>query len=202
MGTYKDYVMSQVPPWLQRSGGKEYLESHANHLDILKEALVAALESSWALNCPTDALAYIGSERQLEKYPNEDLETYRIRLWDAWNAWYWAGTEKGLIEQLKLATQLSNITVRTNAQWDDGPPDGNVNWWSRFWVIIGPPHPYTAHKWGTGRWGDGRLWGADIHPDDLELMRRVIKKWKPSHAYCDGIRIVFDDSEINFPVRA
>lgn len=202
---YIRYVLTKVPPWLRREHGSAFLQSFAQELDLLADEHLAAAKAPWPWEAPTDALAYIGSERQLERYTGETDEDFRVRLWDAWETWFLSGTEDGLLNQLYLATNylgLTNISIRTNADWNPTPPDGNTGWWSRFWVVIGEPHPWTVHLWGQGSWGDGRDWGGSVTPDVINLLRRVIKKWKPSHAYCEAILIQFGSYEISYPVRA
>lgn len=199
--TETQYGVSKVPGWCKVGTGKKYLESIGQQCDVLKDEFDQATKASFTLVGPPDALPYIGTDRGLERYYNETDEDYAFRLWDAWSSKRLAGTDIGLLNQLKLATGLLNITIRNNRDWT--PPDGNVAWWSRFWVVIGQPNPWKMHRWGEKFWGDGRLWGADISLSDLELLRRVIKKWKPSHAYCEAILIIFEDgTELSFPVRA
>ena len=194
-----------VPPWLRRTWGKAFLQTFAYPLDALGDEHVAAVQAPWPWLAPSDALYYIGTERQLEKYPGEDEEIYRIRLWNAWDTWRLAGTEEGLLDQLYLATAsigLTDITIRYNRDWEPAPPDGNTDWWSRFWVVIGEPHPWEMAVWGEGSWGDGRLWGASITIEQINLLKRVIKQWKASHSYCEAILIQFGEYEMSFPVRA
>lgn len=204
---YTDYVKKIVPPWLSKPNGAAFLDVMASQLDDLAEQYVSGVKNSWPLECNSDALGYLGAETGLERYPGEIEDDYRVRLWNAVDVWFWAGTETGVLDNLLLATKswgITDISLRNNADWT--PPDSNVTWWSRFWVVIQPPHPWELHRWGVGAWGDGRLWGATITQPELDLMRRVIKKFKASHSYCEAIIIEFDNDgtpyEMSFPVRA
>lgn len=199
--TFEEYIMRKVPSWFQGPVGSAMLEAIGKQQDNCLDMFRQAIMCRFIFMCPDDALKYIGAERNMEQYPNESLDDYRYRLWASWQAWRYAGTDKGITDQIKYAFNIENVSIRTNAQWDPAPPDGNTEWWSRFWVVIDQPHPWTVYRWGEGEWGDGRRWGCDITVDQRELLKRIIRKWKASHAYCEAIIIKFDGYELKYKVK-
>ncbi len=196
--SYEEFILRKVPSWLNGTWGSAYLQTYGQQFDELLASFQEACRCGFILTCPEDALRFIGVERGMEQYPSESIEDYRLRLWNAWQAWRFAGTDKGITDQIKYAFGLTNVSIRDNGDWDPAPPDDNTDWWSRFWVVIDQPHPWTFHTWGEGTWGDGRRWGGTIETSQVELMRRIIRKWKASHAFCEGILLVNESGYEHF----
>jgi hypothetical protein len=72
------------------------------------------------------------------------------------------------------------------------PPTAGT--WSRFWVhldvTVTNPFNWTAVTWGVSRtWGQGHTWGSTATAEEVALVRRIIRKWKPAHAVCAQILV-------------
>lgn len=141
------------------------------------------------LNAPTfpiDALPLKGSDRNIERYPGESDASYMARVAGAWVAWPQAGTHNGLLGQLTAAGFTATIKEMRDWNWD-----GNTANWSRFWVVI------TGTGWARTHWGDGRkwgegVWGCNAPLDQVHVLRRIVRKWKPGHMVAI-IVVVLDD---------
>jgi hypothetical protein len=149
-----------------------------------------------------DVLSRIGQERRMPRFSlggvGEGVAPYRLRLMAAWRSWEYAGTAAVLIEQLALMG-LSNCEVKEPKDWNW---DGNAADWSRFWVVIHPPHPWLqGPRWGDVPVGTGEhyadpsfTYGSSMTINEVEMLRRTVRQWKPAHVRCARIIVVFDEA--------
>lgn len=67
--------------------------------------------------------------------------------------------------------------------------------WSRFVVVIEPPHPWAEHYYGDGAFYDdsdeGLVYGVDMTQGELRSIKAIIRKWKAGHAINPEILIAF-----------
>lgn len=190
---YSDYQLALGAPWLQGPNGTAWLSGHGVMKDAFVEATIQAVKCRFISVCPVDALQYIGQERLLEQYPNENLYQYRARLQSAWDLWQYAGTKQGVLAAIH-GLGFSNVTILENSDWAVPPSQGygpGDEWW-RFWVIIDQPHGLSPN-WA---WGDGSLWGRPTFglsgggAQALPPIISNIKKWRPAHAQCVALIII------------
>jgi len=132
--------------------------------------------------------------RELRDYLNADC---RVQTVDDASNWFeidYDGTE--------------SYTLGTGAwDWDDASVwTGSGTSWSRFWVIIyptaaGEPFAAPADLWGGaglygGSWGfAGTTWGTTATPEEIAMLRRIVREWKPAGTRCEWIIIAFDDTK-------
>lgn len=184
---YNQFEVSSQPPWLQDPLALAWAEAHG----LLKDILVDGARHAVLLRLPDsaapDSLPLIADERQLEPMPGETQASWVARLLAAWTAWQYAGTVKGVVDNIKL-TGLTNVQLFDRWDW----PDGNAAAWARFYVVIGPPHAWVSDgTWGDpGTWGDGGTWGSNATPDEVARVVRQVRLWKAAHAHCEGIFVV------------
>jgi hypothetical protein len=222
MGDCKTYQLALCPPHLLAPTGEAWELVQGLIKDAHAEGTREGVALRFVLHAPLDALPVLGSERQIERAPGEEIEVYRQRLVDAWDAWGRAGTAAGILGQL-AAAGITNAAVVEGPDgawggfvWGDGTlwgyahvgevwggfgwGDGTI-WgehvgpmtWATWFLDVSPPHGFTAPQaWGAFTWGDGALWGFG-NAELMEFTRRVIRKWQPAHVRCLGVLVRFAD---------
>lgn len=182
MPTFLESLEGFSPSWLlgELSGG--FMGVFALVGDSAAEAFSQALMMPWLLEptSPPDATPLIGKEQRMPRYPNESLENYRIRLWDAWSAYAFGGSKTAIELQLAQAGFPGKVLY--------GGPDKENDYYSQFWVWF-PQGTHTvtdvAPKWGAFQWGDGTKYGpVGITTEQLAALKDLITKWKHSQWIC------------------
>jgi hypothetical protein len=202
-----------APRWLTEGEG----EPLGYSLDLMKDAMAERLRLSLLARFPSltpdDALDAIGRDRRVPRGLNETRDKYVARLLRWLDDRKLAGTAFALSERLtELLGPLPRIRiVNNNGKWHtrdvDGAHtdyignnwnwDGNVNAWSRFWVIIYPNGLWSPlGSWGASgvaSWGAASsAWGCTISKNEVSLMRAVIDDWKTEGTICQNIILAFD----------
>lgn len=192
IGGYHRYAQQLSPAWLRGIYGAGFVEARALMAEGAREAAKQAVKAGRVNLAPDDALAEIGADRALPRYPGEDSVAYRKRLAAAWQAYRLAGTKAGLIAAL-TAAGFPAMTIEESWQYTSAQPAGEW-WWYR---IVFPLGSYNLRNgtWGSagGAWGDGRAWD-DPGAKDAERVRRVAKQWAPAHARLESIVCVIPGS--------
>lgn len=136
MPSYKDYQRELMPPWLKGPNGTAWAEAHGEAKDALVQRLVDAVKAHFITYAPEDGLALIGKERMIERYPGEDVESYRGRLQGAFDSWGQATTIPGVkaaVEGFGLSATVSLVRDVDPARWAEfdvtawGPDAGSVD---------------------------------------------------------------------------
>ena len=97
--SYEDWQSGVLAPtWLRRTTGSALQRVLGAIKDLVAGASKEAVKARIVAEAATDALSYIGSDRNIERYPNEATASYRARLARAWTVWEFAGTAAGIIE--------------------------------------------------------------------------------------------------------
>jgi len=187
--TYRDYEPEISPPWLRG----RYGEAWAHVLGLAKDAIAEGAHQAVKLRllggCPEDALPYAGEDRQIERVPGESASSYRNRLLRAFVTWRLAGTNKGVLSALATIGFTSAIIIESE-DWGASPDP--TAWWL-FWVVLSPPLPFSpAFKLGDGTKLGEKPLGVTGPLELIELLRRVIRKWKAAHAVCANVVLLFD----------
>jgi hypothetical protein len=184
---FQDFEVELAPPWLRGRWGEAWARTLGLVKDMLAEGGVEAIKARFLRGGPADALAYAGTDRWIERAPGEGDASYRARLLSAFETWRLAGTNKGITTAL-AAIGYPKARVFENHDWFPSDP----RWW-RFWIVIDPPHGFSAWKLGDGTKLGMKLLGLSTDGDTkaaLDLLRRVIRKWKAAHTTCERIIIV------------
>lgn len=191
MPTYFDLITRLSPTVLRGRYGRRLGGALALLFNSAAQGLVHALKAPWIRSDDGpayDALALLGSEMSLPRYPVESWGQYKARLDRAWDDWPFAGAESSLIGQLAAAGYPgAQILFFPSAPG----PHGEAEYWSQFWLYFPPgTHPVTGPgpAWDSFDWGDGTLYGpAGLTLEYVETLFAIIKKWKPGHWICRGI---------------
>lgn len=186
--TYRKWAIDNAPTWLRGTWGGKLVETLGFLFDAIEETNfeAGAAGTLEAPTFPTDAIALIGSERNMERYTAETDDQYKARVQGAWVAWPQAGTTNGVLSQLTAGGFTAALKEMRDWDWD-----GDAANWSRFWVVVAATGWSPTH-WGDGRsWGEG-VWGADATAAEAATLIRIVRKWKPGHVVAT-IVVVLDD---------
>lgn len=158
---------------------------HGFLADGIAAAASQAVRSPWMTlkDQPDDALAPIGSERNMPRYPGESTASYRARLHGAWRAYARAGDESSILTQLAAAGYAGAVIFDAWTTAIYPPLDCNGNrWWSRFIVFfpVGAPNvPGPPKTWDSFSWDDGTVYDMTGNSDAVATIRGIVAKWKP-----------------------
>ena len=180
IGTFRRYVWDELSTNVLRGFmGRRLQGTFSLAIDAFMEATTQAIRAPWvADNPPPDAVALVGKEVLIPRYPTDTNETYRARVQNAWVDWDQGGTEEAIINRLTLA----------------GNPDAEIfRWvndgsWSEFIVFFpAGSHNVTSDGPTIGSFtvGDGTILGPEgITPVELSTLKGIIKQWKPGQWKC------------------
>lgn len=197
MVDYSEYEVQRAPVWLRGEYGSGWLAAHGFIKDGLAEGARQATRARFVSLAPQDALDRIASDRQLERMPPDTVAAWRTRLGQAWELWAYAGTRKGVQEAVERTGYATSVVLYDALEWPSGP--GAVNW-ATFWVVLSG-HGWTSDgTWGSGGlWGDGGTWGSTATPQEVQRVLRLIRLWKPAHAYCAGVLVLLSGELWGYP---
>lgn len=209
--SYRSWAKQLSPASLVFEWGPRLVETIGLTIDMLAEWAVNAGDASM-LESPDfapDALGLIGAQRRLPRYAPETDAGYKARVRAAWESWPQAGTRPGLIAQLAAAGMTAKVkemyhpnrvgTQDAEEYWDW---DGDEDNWSRIWVVI-EDHPWppwllgeepigSGVTLGAAPLGDGATLGSIATEADIEMVRSIVRAWKPGHVVCTFIILVLD----------
>lgn len=185
--SYSTYETSIEPSWLAREWGNRWVDVHALFRDLMVKLVKDAVRARLPLEAAPDALGDIARDRDIDIGYAEDQGQMSRRLAAAWPTWAQAGRPVSITDALSLAG-YSDVRI-----YESGD-DGSLAWWEFDVVLV---HPFRwSDDWrddglwdDPGFWDDGGTWPQGVPPNEIELVRSVIRKWKPTHSRCR--RIVF-----------
>ncbi len=215
---FRDSILEISPPFLLGPVGTAVQWAEGAVLDATVERMILGVLASMPGYGPSDALAYIGHDMQIERGPNETDDHYIGRLQGAIDSHRIKGAGPELLRQLLAWFSPSTVTplrlvsnravwheidtttevvtktvVGTNWNWDEFTP---VRWW-RGWVIIdSSAGPWTADVWDDtddSLWDDGGTWDSDMNESEVAQLTRIVSKWKPARIAA-RIIVTFDAS--------
>jgi Phage tail protein (Tail_P2_I) len=183
-GGFHQYAIDVSPTFFRGPNGSAMQTTWGLLLDGLLAAARDANMQRLPGQCANDALPFVGAASNLERYPGEDADAYRSRLKNRWRDYSRAGTRPQMIAALKAAGYDAVIYER-----HDRPDAFPAGIGPSFWVYLPKPNRWRADD---GTWSTPGVWGeagglADPLAKDREIIRRVVKKWKPANARCLGV---------------
>jgi hypothetical protein len=198
--TFRQWVESVSPPALLGDLSAAFVGvTEALVGDQTADGLRQALRMPWLLDSesPDDVLPLIGRERRMPAYPAETLVQYRLRLWNAWDAYRLAGSETSILGQLAAAgypnCEIIYYPGRPGPNGAAGPTGGT--YWSQFWIrFASGSHDVVpvGQDWDSFDWDDGTVWGpAQVPPLFIATIRGIVRKWKPVDWICRGFLFEF-----------
>ena len=80
------------------------------------------------------------------------------------------------------------MSLHRRAEWSSPAPDPSAyvdafarTVWAQFDMLISQPMPWTQNRWGDWTWGDGRVWGLNATPGEVDLLKRLGRTFKGAH---------------------
>jgi hypothetical protein len=192
-----------VPTALKRgSGGRTLWAGLCFVGDVCADMLLRAAMSGMILTsyCTEDALALVGRERRLPRYPGETVEQYRARVHDAWDAWEFAGSDKGIIGQMQaagyapvqlwlrtdfLVEQVYGQTVYYRPSEID-PPEMS-SFILKLTALAGSPEASCPVCGDDTLCSEELVCGSMLTYDQVGLLSAIVKKFKPAEMICKAI---------------
>lgn len=189
---YRDFLPDKAPPWMQDSYGRAYLTALGDALDNLALLTKDGVKARFPGYADEPGLGVLSDERGLLRVPGELAAAFAERLRAAWRSWPNAGTPLGLLQTLKVAGYTAVLEIVNGREYSlDGSGalvtstiasagwsvDATRTFWSKFDVLIVAPLPA----------GWPPIPG-DSSPE-AELVRTIVRAWKPAHATCGRIAI-------------
>lgn len=212
--TFRDTLEAMAPPWLRGTWGSRLLYSFGVSIDALIDSVTYGIKARFPEHAPSDALPYLGRERQIRRGFAESDASYAQRLTQWVDDRRVRGCAQATMRQLQGYLTGHDVNFRTvngHGSWHTLDYLGNAthyhkdptNWdwdgvtasWSRYWVIIYVPSSLATvdGDWGDpGDWGDGGAWGTTLTVDQCLTIRSIIAEWNPPHADCPEIILAFD----------
>lgn len=127
----RDVIKTISPPWLQTGTAEKFLYSLGLSMDALLDKLNQGVKARFPKDAPPSALPFIGADRLIPQGILESTSSYTTRLQQAFDAWAFAGMNRGVLAQ--ILGYLTPFAPLVRAVTDPRP----IN------ILI------TANKWDT-----------------------------------------------------
>lgn len=198
--SYKQYFSDILPgQWPRGTTGKMWTDGFAHHMDDMlsdaKDGMKARYPTIAGSAGDDTALAHIGTDRRLRRYPGETDAQYGGRLQQAWAVHRKSGTEQAILTDL-VGVGFGDITVMEYRDWPDHPTIANAHespgddldslgnpWWSRFWVYIGSYNGSdipSGAVMGVGVMGTAVM-GVALSTGIVDSVPSIGRQWKTAH---------------------
>lgn len=205
--TFRDSLRAKSPPWLQRGNAEKILYAIAIQLDALGDAVVAGVKARFPGLYTAESLPLIGRDRRIRRGRDETNETYATRLLRWLDDHPRRGGPYAMLAQ--LFAHYATAPFRIDLVYRSGrrfimDTDGNVTRsdtgdadnedWPQWTLYYFTAFGATVPKWGdSGRkWGDGKVWGSTLTPEQVTDLRLVPREWNAAHPI--GIIVLLGDS--------
>jgi hypothetical protein len=216
--TFRDTLRRICPPWLARGNAEKYVYTFGLHLDILGDAVVAAIKLRFPNAYSAESLPLLGRDRKIRRGIGETDATYatRMRRWlddharrggpYAMLAQIFAhyATAPFLVELVsrkgqRHAMAIDGSVTRSEISFE---PDDRPDLWSRWWLYYHWPTAVAADGvWSDpGVWSDGGVWDSSLTVAEVEDLKLIPTEWNAAHT--TGTLVVLSpDAELwDYPV--
>lgn len=194
---YEIYQPAIAPSWAQTTKARRLLATSGAHKDQLARRVRESVKARMPGFAPPDALAALGSERNLDKYPGDSDSTFAQHIQAAWDIWQYAGTPKGVLDELFRAfqpyTNWRLVTQRGRSWQRDA--DGTFSFVEIGALAFQPPNFWnTVQLW----WYPPLPWGPPPSDGSIEAetTRTILSKWKGGHVKVDRIVLLDSTSQV------
>lgn len=223
MPSLREAMLTFAPSWLQTDDGEKLLTVIGALLDAQMEWTHNGIFARFPRYRSTDTLAEIGHDRRIPRGAFEDNDTYAERLRRWLDLWLYAGNPfaiLGMIQAYLAPYEVPMRLVNDRGSWYTLLPDGTREWllaegnwdwsslssnhptpsWSRFWVILYPPHELwsrgplvdDAELWDGAVDSPGYTIGTTAKPEQVASILQIIKLFKDAKSRCQNVIISFD----------
>lgn len=198
-----------LPRWMQAFVSSRVFYTSGLVLDAMRTLVLTSLRARFPNVNQPDALPYLGRDRNLDRGPNESAESFVARLTTALDTFATWGHPRELLNALlaylspdtplvRTVTDLSIWDTISSGTWSRAF-ESNWNWdgaskWFRAWVVLYQSSFAPTRTWGDGgTWGDGNgSWGTSATPSQVQAMRNLVAKWKPTNIVVKNVLLAFD----------
>jgi hypothetical protein len=188
---YTDWLPKLTPPWLLGSKGGALINALASEVDELLQRCKDGVKERFSGYASRDALNAIAFERILPRGASETDAQWAIRLRQAFDIWYWAGSPYGILRALYTAGYAPQLIIGQGQEYELDTSTGLVlsqNSW-------GGPFDFTGRGtsfWSafviyfpTARWPAS--WTAAGNPPlessvEAQTLMRLVHRWRPAYA--------------------
>lgn len=178
--------------WLFGPNAQRFLELLGTAKDEGLEELREAVKARWPGIGPPSALGLQGQGFEIERFSGESDSEYTARLSKAWETHKLAGTKDAIVESLK-AYGIEDVEVLED--WEGYFATGD--WYSRFWVVLGPNFGTLGLRPLTMPFALGAATlGTTATVEQVRAIKRQILKWKDAHGFPVGVLLRFGDAPI------
>jgi len=178
--------------WLRGPNAQAFLVLLGAEKDDKVGELRAAIKARWPGIGPPDALGLQGQGFDIERFPGESDELYTARLQRAWETHRLAGTAAAVVESLH-AYGIPDVQIVEDWGGEFAPGD----WYSRFWVVLGPNFGTSGIETLTMpfKLGTATL-GTTATPDQVRAIKRQVLRWKDTHGLPVRIILRFGNAPV------
>lgn len=219
--SYEEYRKSWGPSWLKNTTGQAWQGAHGRFNDALVARWKEAVKASFPMECPSDALPYLGSEIGIPRSPADSDDDYREKLRRAWEVWPFAGTPLGMLLAFEAAGYPAGQVVLVQQEahgfgldadtslepdqrlvtydlaggrWTFG---GGYTLWNRFGIIF-PDSTNLPGGWAAGA-ADPPTALTTPTKDTVNGLIRLVNKWRRSAALFQWIKVVTSGNVWGWP---
>lgn len=191
--TFKSNRRAELPTAFRDAQGIAWANGMGEVQDQEVSLLGTAAVARFPYLCPDDALDLCGTWLLLPRLDGEVNGTttsgYRGRLCAAWPTWIKAGTPQSIVDSLN-SYGITDVQVYLDYQGAYMPGD----WYSRYWVVLGPTMPYDPMLLGSWILGEGTL-GSSATLDQVRQIKKQVLQWKDVRGYPVAVVLRFDASD-------
>lgn len=178
--TFRDYIRRISPPWLRIGWAEKLLYAYAIQLDVLGDALTAAIKLRFPNFYSNETLPLIGRERRITRGLDESDESYATRLRRWLDDHRHRGGPYAMLAQLYAFYAPNNFPIvllyRNGRRFTMAPdgtittdvvtwhPDANPAMWARWWLYF-----YTSR------------YAPPLSDADASSLRTVPSEWNNGH---------------------
>ena len=189
---FRESLLAEFPRWLRGlPGTNTYALIAAVGVQMDKAAYyVSRAYRQWLVNsCCSEVVLLKGKERGLPRYPLDTDETYRARVWSAWDLLRYKGTAKGIELTFELLGYEAEVwdTVR----WHGPLPSGS-QMWNCIWVYVKVPYAFDIWDNPDDTWDHpDDTWDAEIAELPLiSTFKKIILEYKACYCYAEVLVLV------------
>ncbi len=180
--TFVSNRIDELPVCFRDPEGEAWATGMGSVQDDEAALLRTAALSGLPQYCPDDALDYVGGWMAIPRLDGEVNGTlttgYRGRLCNAFPIWKLAGAPQSVIDSL-VAYGIEDVQVYLDYEGAYMPGD----WYSRFWVGLGPTMPWTPMRLGVWVLGEPGTLGSSATVDEVRAVKKNVLQWKDVRGY-------------------
>lgn len=196
---FRHALQSRLPRWLVSAPGSQlwsFVAVLGEELDRVAYFAKRSWECWLVAYAPKDTLPAHGNMRLLPRYPLDTDDSYRVRLWSAFEFYRYLGTSRSIVDTFAILGYRAEVICEKD--WD-AIPDQTLMW-NRFWVKIwGIP----AESWDqpSRPWDEtGAQWDAPVANSLRQQMIAIVLRGRSCKNRFEGFIYVQEDGSYVFEV--